>query len=157
MMIIMTIPIVIIIVTIIMTAQQLGSAQPARRPTKHVLWEQTFENRNFQNFAKMWKIARRTLGKILRKSQLSKFWKNVKNLRESLEGKKLILSKMGSGKCSYYVFPTVEGNILPPAACRLGPGGRGRLFERIFSMEALWVAGLKLRRPTKHVLWEISK
>ena len=87
-----------------------------RRPTKHVLWEQTFENRNFQNFAKMWKIVRRTLGKILRKSQLSKFWKNVKNLRESLEGKKLILSKMGSGKCSYYVFPTVEGNILPPAA-----------------------------------------
>ena len=40
------------------------------------------------------------------------------------------------------------------AACRLGPGGRGRLFERISSMEALWVAGLKLRRPTKHVLWE---
>ena len=36
----------------------------------------------------------------------------------------------------------------------LGPGGRGRLVERIFSMEALWVAGLKLRRPTKHVLWE---
>ena len=26
---------------------------------------------------------------------------------------KLILSKMGSGKCSYYVFPTMEGDILP--------------------------------------------
>ncbi len=74
----------------------------------------------------------------------------MKNLRESLEGKKLILSKMGSGKCSYYVFPTVEGDIYND----LGPGGRGRLFERISSMEALWVAGLKLRRPTKHVLWE---
>ena len=36
----------------------------------------------------------------------------------------------------------------------LGPGGRVPLCERIFSMEALWVAGLKLRRPTKHVLWE---
>ena len=72
------------------------------------------KNRNFQNFGKKCKIERKTLGKIFRKSRFSKFWKNVKNLRESLEGKKLILSKMGSGKCSYYVFPTVEGNFLPP-------------------------------------------
>ena len=69
------------------------------------------KNRNFQNFGKKWKIQGKTLGKIFRKSRFSKFWKNVKNLRESLEGEKLILSKMGSGKCSYYVFPTVEGYV----------------------------------------------
>ena len=33
-------------------------------------------------------------------------------------------------------------------------GGSGGAEKQISSISCLWVAGLKLRRPTKHVLWE---
>ena len=35
-------------------------------------------------------------------------------------------------------------------------GGSGGSEKQISSISWLWVAGLKLRRPTKHVLWEQS-
>ena len=72
----------------------------------------------------------------------------MKNLRESLGGKNSYYLKWDRGNAFTMYFPQWRGTY------NHGPGGRGRLFERIFSMEALWVAGLKLRRPTKHVLWE---
>ena len=63
-------------------------------------------------------------------------------------GKKDILPQMGSGKMLSLYNSHREGNNAD------GAGGTGAAEKQISSNDGLGVAGVKLRRPTKHVLWE---